>query len=80
MRQASLVLLAGMALLLAAMPISAPRIAWAFMVQCQAAAGPWAEARSWIGSLQGWPDSGAALTWRAAVKRTKGVPVPTACS
>jgi hypothetical protein len=78
MRQVFIVLLAGAALLLAAMPLSTPRIAWPFIVQCQGVSGPWAEARDWIGSLQGWPDSCAALAWRAAVKRAKGEPVPTA--
>ena len=79
MRQVFIVLLAGAALLLAAMPLSTPRIAWPFMVQCQGVSGPWAEARDWIGSLQGWPDSKGALIWRATIKRAEGVPLPTAC-
>ena len=78
MPRASLMLLAGAALLLASLlPALTARGAPALPHLCGGEAGGRAAALNWIGSLQGWPESTPVLAWRAAVAHAKGR--PTSC-
>ena len=78
MPRASVMLLAGAALLLASLlPALMARAAPTLPHLCSGATDGRAAALHWIGSLQGWPESTPVLAWRAAVARAKGR--PTTC-
>lgn len=80
MRQASVLLFVAAAALLLATPLLSPRgTSVRAPIPCGAGLGAMATAHVWVGSLQGWPESGAGLAWRAAVARAKGRPAPQGC-